>query len=109
MKDVRTSIVDTAEHLIRDGGYNGFSLEEIASELKLELFQVHEFFPMKGDLALAVAIRYTFNFLTALGEPSPPEGGLGYGTRVRAVRNRCRAAFPLAQVRLPGRRKTHDP
>ena len=73
MKDVRTNIVDAAEHLIRDGGYNGFSLEEIASELKLELFQVHEFFPVKGDLALAVAIRYTFNFLTALGEPSPSD------------------------------------
>lgn len=39
----------------------------------MELPQIHEHFPMKGDLALAVAIRYTFNFLTALGEPSPSE------------------------------------
>lgn len=73
MKDVRTSIVDAAEFMIRDGGYNGFSLEEIASGLHLELSQVQEHFPIKGDLALAVAIRYTFNFLTALGDPSPPD------------------------------------
>lgn len=73
MKDIRTSIVDATELMIRKGGYNGFHLEEIASELDIELAQVQELFPMKGDLALAVAIRYTFNFLTALGEPLPSD------------------------------------
>ena len=73
MKDHRTSIVDAAETMIRHGGYNGFSLEEVAQELGKQLTEVQEHFPMKGDLALAVAIRYTYNFLTALGEPAPPE------------------------------------
>ena len=73
MKDVRTSIVDAAESMIRDGGYNGFSLEEVAQKLEIDLSAITQHFPGKGDLALAVAIRYTFNFLTALGEPSPPE------------------------------------
>ncbi len=30
MKQVRTQIVDAAESMIRDGGYNGFSLGEVA-------------------------------------------------------------------------------
>jgi TetR/AcrR family transcriptional repressor of nem operon len=57
--------------LIRAGGYNSFSLEEVATELEIELEEIHKHFKTKGDLALAVAIRYTFKFLTALGEPSP--------------------------------------
>jgi len=68
---MRTSIVDATEVMIRAGGYNCFSLEEVASELGIEIEEVHKYFEMKGDLALAVAIRYTFKFLTALGEPSP--------------------------------------
>ena len=73
MKAPRTSIVDTTESMIREGGYNGFSLEEVAQKLDIELSVIKEHFPVKGDLALAVAIRYTFNFLTALGDPAPTD------------------------------------
>lgn len=99
MKDPRTAIVDTAENMIRDGGYNGFSLEEIASKLCLEVADIQVHFPTKGDLALAVAIRYTFNFLTALGDPTPaeatPEGQLRHYCNVfyRAFENSGQACL----------------
>ena len=47
MKDVLTNIVDAAELKIRTGGYNGFSLEEVAQELNIQLSEVQEHFPRK--------------------------------------------------------------
>ena len=73
MENIRTKMVDTAEVMVRAGGYNGFSLEEIATELGIEISVVQDIFATKSDLALAVAIRYTYNFLVALGEPSPSD------------------------------------
>ena len=73
MTDQRKIIVDAAETMIRGGGYNGFSLEEVAEDLNMSMEDIQVHFPLKGDLALAVAIRYTFNFLTALGDPTPAD------------------------------------
>ncbi len=69
MPDKRTKIIDTAEIMVRTGGYNGFSFQDIAEALGIESSAVLHHFPTKEDLALEVAIRYKENFLAALGEP----------------------------------------
>ena len=40
---------------------------------RIKLSELHVYFATKGDLGLAVAIRYTYNLLVALGEPSPKD------------------------------------
>jgi TetR/AcrR family transcriptional regulator, transcriptional repressor for nem operon len=67
----RTWVVDTAELMIRAGGYQNLDRQDIAVELGVEVPEIEAIFPSKDDLALAVAIRYTYNFLIALGETTP--------------------------------------
>ena len=57
--------------MIRSSGYNGFSFREIAAEIGIKSSSVHHHFPAKGDLALAVANRYSGDFFAALGDPAP--------------------------------------
>ena len=89
MSDTRTQIIDLAEHMVRTGGYNGFSFREIAAEIGIKSASVHYHFPTKESLATAVAIRYKQQFLEALGDPMP-EGSnpqqqiVHYGNAFRA-------------------------
>ncbi|MCB1121471.1 MAG: TetR/AcrR family transcriptional regulator [Verrucomicrobiae bacterium] len=69
----RNSVIDSAELIIRKKGYNGFSLEEVAKDLQVDLPEISQFFTERDQLARAVAVRYTYNFLVALGDPSPKE------------------------------------
>lgn len=68
--DKSEEILDVAERLARQGGYNGFSFREIAAAVGVKSASVHYHFPTKQDLAAAVARRYTSNFLDALGAPN---------------------------------------
>ncbi len=63
-------IIDTAEGMIRERGYNGFSFREIADAVGVKSASVHYHFPTKGDLGVVVAKSYTEKFLGALGDPS---------------------------------------
>lgn len=67
--DKAEEILNAAERMARQGGYNGFSFREIASAVGVKSASVHYHFPTKQDLAAAVARRYTENFLKALGAP----------------------------------------
>jgi TetR/AcrR family transcriptional repressor of nem operon len=62
-------ILDLAERLIRDNGYNGFSFREIASGIGVKSSSVHYYFPAKSDLGVKVANRYSGRFMAALGDP----------------------------------------
>ncbi|MEO0510938.1 MAG: TetR/AcrR family transcriptional regulator [Verrucomicrobiota bacterium] len=81
MPDTRSKILDTAEAMVRAGGYNGFSFREIASLVGIKSASVHHHFPTKEALTLEVARRYHENFFAALGAPRPaghdPEAQLG--------------------------------
>ena len=68
--DKAEEILDIAERMARQGGYNGFSFREIANAVGVKSASVHYHFPTKQDLAAAVARRYTANFLDALGAPA---------------------------------------
>ncbi|GAN69203.1 TetR/AcrR family transcriptional regulator [Acetobacter orleanensis] len=62
------AIIVSAERLIREGGYNGFSFREIATEVGVKSASVHYHFATKSDLAATVARRYTERFMVAIDD-----------------------------------------
>ena len=56
-KDTRTAILDLAEELILDRGYNGFSYSTISSAIGVRNAAIHYHFPTKSDLGVAVIER----------------------------------------------------
>lgn len=70
--DTEEKILDLAETLIRQNGYNGFSFRDIASGVGVKSSSVHYYFPTKADLGAKVARRYTERFLDLLGDPEKP-------------------------------------
>lgn len=70
--DTEEKILDLAETLIRQNGYNGFSFRDIASGVGVKSSSVHYYFPTKADLGARVARRYTERFLDLLGDPEDP-------------------------------------
>lgn len=71
--DTEAKILDLAETLIRQNGYNGFSFRDIASGVGVKSSSVHYYFPTKADLGARVAKRYTDQFMETLGDPGSPE------------------------------------
>ena len=64
---VRTSntqraILDLAEAMLQDKGFNGFSYAHIATELGLKNAAIHYHFPSKEELGCAVVQRYRDRF-----------------------------------------------
>ncbi len=68
--DSAARILDVAERMARQGGYNGFSYREIAKEIGIKAASVHYHFPTKEDLGVALTKRYSDRFLNALGNPT---------------------------------------
>ncbi len=56
-KDTKTEILDLAENLLLDRGFNGFSYADISSALGVKNAAIHYFFPTKSDLGIAVIQR----------------------------------------------------
>ncbi len=64
---VRTSntqraILDIAEDLLQDRGFNGFSYADISAELGVKNAAVHYHFPTKEDLGVSIIRRYRERF-----------------------------------------------
>ncbi|KAA3646285.1 MAG: TetR/AcrR family transcriptional regulator [Chloroflexi bacterium] len=53
----RLKIMELAQDLLRDKGYNGFSYKHIAEELDVKNAAIHYHFPSKEDLGVAVIAR----------------------------------------------------
>jgi AcrR family transcriptional regulator len=60
--NTKRAILDLAETLLQDKGFNGFSYAHIASELGVKNAAVHYHFPTKEDLGCAVVQRYRDRF-----------------------------------------------
>ena len=69
MDNKEQEILDAAEKMVREGGYNSFSFRDIAAAVGVKSSSVHYHFPTKEDLGAAVAQYYTEKFLSALGSP----------------------------------------
>jgi len=56
-KGTKTEILDLAENLLLDRGFNGFSYADISSALGVKNAAIHYYFPTKSDLGIAVIQR----------------------------------------------------
>lgn len=61
-------VVDAAELLIQQHGYNGFSYDDISREIGIKKPSIHHHFPTKAELVRIVVQRYTSRFGAALKE-----------------------------------------
>jgi TetR/AcrR family transcriptional repressor of nem operon len=61
-KDTKTEILDRAENLLLDRGFNGFSYADISSVLGIKNAAVHYYFPTKSDLGIAIIQRAKTRF-----------------------------------------------
>ena len=64
--NTRDSILTSAQHLVQQRGYNGFSYADIADEVGIRKASLHHHFPTKTDLGLALIERYAADFDIAL-------------------------------------------
>ena len=62
IENSKRTIMNMAEALLQDKGFNGFSYANIASELGVKNAAIHYHFPTKEDLARAVIRRYRDRF-----------------------------------------------
>lgn len=74
--DTKTQILDTAEALLQDRGFNAFSYNHISQPLGVKNAAIHYHFPSKGDLGVALIERCRARFqqyteLLEAGEASP--------------------------------------
>jgi len=59
-------ILDVAERLVQQHGYNAFSYADIAAELGVTKASLHYHFATKADLGVALITRYAARFAAAL-------------------------------------------
>jgi len=59
-------ILDIAERLVQQRGFNGFSYADVAAELHLSKASLHYHFAGKAELGEALIARYAARFLQAL-------------------------------------------
>jgi len=77
-KDTKVEILDLAENLLRDRGFNGFSYANISSALSIKNAAIHYHFPRKADLGVAVIQRARERFANwtqdqRIGSKTPAE------------------------------------
>ena len=62
IENSKRTILNLAESLLQDKGFNGFSYADIAKELHVEKAAIHYHFPSKERLGIAVVQRYRERF-----------------------------------------------
>jgi TetR/AcrR family transcriptional repressor of nem operon len=67
-RDTRTAILDVAERLVQQRGFNGFSYADVAGELGVTKAGLHYHFAGKAELGEALMSRYAERFAEALAE-----------------------------------------
>ena len=56
--DTATQLLDTAQTLIQERGYNAFSYKDLAETVGMRKASIHHHFPAKASLGVAVMERY---------------------------------------------------
>ncbi len=64
--DTPSAILDIAERLVQERGFNGFSYGDVATELGITRPALHYHFPGKAELGEALIERYAARFTEAL-------------------------------------------
>lgn len=63
--DTLTQLLDIAERLCQERGYNAFSYHDLAALVGIKTASVHYHFPTKADLGKAMVVRYRQRFAEA--------------------------------------------
>jgi TetR/AcrR family transcriptional regulator, transcriptional repressor for nem operon len=66
--ETATAILDIAERLVQQRGFNGFSYADISAELGITKASLHYHFPSKAELGEELINRYSARFSEALAE-----------------------------------------
>ena len=70
-QNLRQDIMDIAERLLREKGYNGWSYQDISLEVGIKKASIHYYFPRKEDLGCALIAHYhkkSMKFLNNAGQ-----------------------------------------
>jgi TetR/AcrR family transcriptional repressor of nem operon len=62
-KNTAEIILDTAQSIVQDVGFNGFSYAHIAEKVGIRTASIHYHFPNKEDLGEALIVRYHKHFI----------------------------------------------
>ena len=57
--DTATELLNTAQRLVQERGYNAFSYKDLAEAVGIRTASIHYHFPSKTDLGVALMERYT--------------------------------------------------
>lgn len=57
--DTRDQILSSAQRLVQQRGFNGFSYADVANEVGIRKASLHHHFPTKSELGLALIERYS--------------------------------------------------
>lgn len=64
--ETREQILQSAQRLVQQRGFNGFSYADVAQEVGVRKASLHHHFPSKTDLGVALIAAYTTQLHTAL-------------------------------------------
>lgn len=67
-KNTAELILDTAQSIVQEFGFNGFSYAHIAEKVGIRTASIHYYFPNKEDLGNALIARYYKNFIAGIAE-----------------------------------------
>ncbi|MFF2093974.1 TetR/AcrR family transcriptional regulator [Paenibacillus sp. NPDC058174] len=67
-KNTEEVILDTAQSIVQEFGFNGFSYAHIAKKVGIRTSSIHYYFPNKEDLGEALIERYYNNFLASIAQ-----------------------------------------
>jgi TetR/AcrR family transcriptional repressor of nem operon len=67
-KNTADIILDTAQSIVQDVGFNGFSYAHIAEKVGIRTASIHYYFPSKEDLGEALIVRYRKNFISSVAQ-----------------------------------------
>ena len=101
-------IMSTAQELIQNKGYNGFSFRDVADAVGIKSASIHYHFPTKSDLVKEIAANYRAAFQLALGEidaqsPDWKNWSSMPGCSKRRLRKRSASAWPVFWRQKSGR------
>ena len=66
--EVAQEILDLAQNLFQERGYNSFSYRDLSKQVGIKTSSIHYYFPTKGDLARAIVVRYKEHFNEAFSQ-----------------------------------------
>ena len=64
--NTRTALLDSAERVARQRGYDAFSYADLARDVGIRKASIHHHFPAKADLAFGLIERYAERFFETL-------------------------------------------